>query len=82
MTVKARTGRRRYVHFRSISPTEMKRLSSLGEVRPIVYRDITAIRVPHYSLPFFRRKTEEMGLQIDMVSGTLRSLRRKVSKVH
>jgi RNase P/RNase MRP subunit POP5 len=82
MTVKEKTGRRRYVYFRSISPTDMKRLSSLIDGRIVYYREITALRVAHLSLPLLREKTREMGLEINMISGTLKALRRKILKIH
>lgn len=82
MTVREKKGRRRYVHFDESSTETMRRLVNLlDNSRVITYRDITALRIRHDQLPSLRQFAEANGISIDMVSGTLKTLRRKILEI-
>ncbi len=82
MTVKERTGRKRYVHFINPSTPKLRYIVQKVEgARVVNYRGITAVAVKHTQLPRLREIAGESGASIDMVSGTLSALRRKISQV-
>jgi hypothetical protein len=45
------------------------------------YQGVVALRVRHFQLYRLRDLADELGLNIDMISGTLKALKRKVSEV-
>jgi hypothetical protein len=80
MTVREKTGRKRYVHFVDFNSPEIKNIVRiLDDSRVVNYKGIRALRVRHDQLPVLRRIAEERKMRIDMVSGTLKALKRKVS---
>jgi hypothetical protein len=80
MTVKEKTGRKRYVHFNNPTSDKLRWLvQQLDDSRVVNYHGITAMRVKHSQLPYLRELSEKSGINIDMVSGTLKALRKKVS---
>ena len=82
MTVREKTGRRRYVHFSNPSPEKFRRMVQLLEDSRVVnYKGVTVLRIRHNQLPYLREMAGGVGINIDMVSGTLKALRRKVSQV-
>ncbi|MGC8562210.1 MAG: hypothetical protein ACP5UZ_02030 [Thermoplasmata archaeon] len=82
MTVKDRTGRKRYVHFSDPANDNIHKLVKLLDGSRIVrYHGMVAMRVKHTQLPYLRKVADENGIGIDRVSGTLKSLRKKLSEV-
>jgi predicted nucleic acid-binding OB-fold protein len=80
MTVRQKTGRRRYVHFSNPSPEKLKKIVQLLEDSRVVnYNGMTALRIRHHQLGYLRDIASRLNVNIDLVSGTLKALRRKVS---
>ncbi|MCL4333544.1 MAG: hypothetical protein M1290_02840 [Candidatus Thermoplasmatota archaeon] len=80
MTVREKTGRKRYVHFINPSPEKLRRIVQLfDDSRVVNYGGVIALRIRHNQLRNLRDKAAELNIGIDMVSGTLKALRRKVS---
>ncbi|MEM0128017.1 MAG: hypothetical protein QXO03_02890 [Thermoplasmatales archaeon] len=83
MTVKDKTGRRRYAYLKNVNSHELRGIiDQLGDAKIVNFKGITAIKVRHDRLPVLREILEKMGLKIDIVSGTLRALKKKVLKIH
>lgn len=82
MTVKERMGRKRYVHFSDPASDNVRKLVRLlDDSRIVRYREIVAMRVKHTQLSYLRELAVENGIRIDRVSGTLKSLRKKLSDI-
>ncbi|MEM0135113.1 MAG: hypothetical protein QXU18_07810 [Thermoplasmatales archaeon] len=82
MTVKEKTGRKRYVHFSDPKVDKLRKMvRSLEGSRVVNYYGIVAIRVRHSQVPYLRELASELDIKIDMISGTLRSLRKKLSEI-
>ncbi len=80
MTVKEKTGRKRYVHFRDPNPDKLRRLVQLTEDSRVVnYHGMAALRIRHSQIEQLRETSKRIGIEIDMVSGTLKALRNKLS---
>ncbi len=82
MTVKEKTGRKRYVHFRDANPDKLRRLVQLtDDSRVVNYHGMAALRIRHNQLQQLRETSKRVGIEIDMVSGTLKALRDKLSNI-
>ncbi|MFG1446343.1 MAG: hypothetical protein AAE975_04140 [Thermoplasmatales archaeon] len=82
MTVKERTGRKRYVHFNDPASDSVRKLVRiLDDSRIVHYHGIVAMRIRHTQLPYLRELAVDNGIIIDRVSGTLKSLRKKLSDI-
>ncbi|MEM4125547.1 MAG: hypothetical protein QXR66_02740 [Thermoplasmatales archaeon] len=83
MTVKERTGRRRYVYLKNASLAELKGITNkVIDAKLLNFKGLIVIRVRHDELPALRNIASKMNLKVDLVSGTLKSLKDKVSKIH
>ncbi|MCL5930258.1 MAG: hypothetical protein M1123_03110 [Candidatus Thermoplasmatota archaeon] len=82
MTVKERTGRKRYVHFSHPASDSIRKLVRLlDDSRIVHYHGIVAMRIKHTQLPYLKELAVNNGIRIDRVSGTLKSLRKKLSDI-
>ncbi len=82
MTVREKTGRKRYVHFSNPTSEKLRKIvQSFEDSRVVNYQGVVALRVRHFQLSRLRDLAVELGLNIDMISGTLKALKRKVSEV-
>jgi hypothetical protein len=82
MTVREKTGRKRYVHFTNPPPEKLRRIVQLLEDSRVVnYYGVTALRIRHAQLTRLKEVAVELGMNIDMISGTLKALKRKVSEI-
>ncbi len=82
MTVKDRTGRRRYVFFEEWSAEAIKSVvREFPDSRAVNYKGLMALRISHAQLPSLRQKAVKYGMKIRLVSGTLKSLKEKVSEL-
>ena len=82
MTVREKTGRKRYVHFSNSPPEKLRRIVQLLEDSRIVnYYGVTALRIRHAQLTQLKEVAAGLGMNIDMISGTLKALKRKVSEI-
>lgn len=80
MTVKSKTGRKRYIYFKEWKPEIVRKIvNDFDDSRVIIYKGMKSLRVRHDQLPVLRQEATEYGIKIAMVSGTLKALKRKVS---
>ncbi|MCL5681065.1 MAG: hypothetical protein M1515_03335 [Candidatus Thermoplasmatota archaeon] len=82
MTVKEKTGRRRYVYIEPGSEIDFRKvLDGIRNSSLLDYRGLKVVRIKHYQLDDLRKLAEKNNMSVRMVSGTLKALHRKVSEV-
>ncbi|MCL4446968.1 MAG: hypothetical protein M0Z77_10500 [Thermoplasmatales archaeon] len=82
MTVREKIGRRRYVHFSNPSSEKIRGIvQHLDDSRIVNYYGMIAMKVRHNQIPHLKELAAESEIGIDMISGTLKALRKKVSEV-
>lgn len=82
MTVREKVGRRRYVYIERADPSDIRRLEGkLAGSRVLNYKGIRVLSVKNDQLQALRKFAGETGLDIRMISGTLKALSRKVSEL-
>lgn len=82
MTVKEKTGRRRYIYIEGSTPTLMRNLEReiLGS-RVVNFKGLVVLKIRNDQLTTLKSCLNGTNTNIRMISGTLKALSRKVSEL-